>query len=80
MSSHRLNYLRLIEAEARRHGNFTNWVEDALKAEPVILNERHAADAAERFLSRLLGDCPATGDERGVISRCEDRAPLQLAA
>jgi hypothetical protein len=56
MSSHRVKYLRLIEAEATRRGNLTNWVPFALEAAPFIVNERHAEEAAELFLRWLFGE------------------------
>lgn len=56
MPSHRVKYLRLIEEEARRRGNLTNWVPFALETAPSIEDDLHAEQAAERFLRWLLGE------------------------
>jgi hypothetical protein len=54
MNSHRVKYLRLIEAEARKHGILSNWVPFALKAAPFIADDRHAGEAAGVFLQWLI--------------------------
>ena len=54
MSAEHVQFLRLIEAEARERGDFTNWVPDAIKMRRFIPEALSPEEAAAVFIRWLF--------------------------
>ncbi|HWB02304.1 MAG TPA: hypothetical protein VG796_04720 [Verrucomicrobiales bacterium] len=65
MSSDQIKFLRLVEAEARKRGNFTNWVPVAIKVRRFVPGELSAEEAAAIFIRWLFRE-PADGRTSGA--------------
>jgi hypothetical protein len=54
MSPEHINFLRLVESEARKRRNFSNWLPDAMKVMHFIPDELTAEEAARVFIRWLF--------------------------